>query len=141
MVIGTEGCDRLGSPQVTAGIFQGLITSADSIYHLRRLGAGRYTTASGEEVALEDELMLPLVSGKDVSRWSTPHPAWHILFAYAPAAGGDMRLIAAPEMVVSYPLAWAYLSQSLTRNAIKSISVTVVSAGAVMRGRGGGTSA
>ena len=32
-------------------------------------------------------------------------------------------------------------AKSLTRNAIKSISVTVVSAGAVMRGRGGGTSA
>ena len=34
-----------------------------------------------------------------------------------------------------------YLPKSLTRNAIKSISVTVASAGAVMRGRGGGTSA
>ncbi|MDO9501365.1 MAG: Eco57I restriction-modification methylase domain-containing protein [Falsiroseomonas sp.] len=107
-------CDRLGSPQVTAGIFQGLITSADDVYHLRRLGAGHYITASGEEVALEDELMVPLVSGKDVSRWSTPNPAWHILFPYAPAAGGDMRLIAAPEMIASYPLAWAYLSRHET---------------------------
>ena len=36
-----ETCLRLDDGSLTTHIFQGLITSADSIYHLERLGAGR----------------------------------------------------------------------------------------------------
>ena len=102
-------CDRLGDAAVTTAIFQGLITSADSIYHLRRLRPGRYQTAAGEQVELEDALMLPLVSGRDVSRWTTPRAEWHILFPYAPDAHGDMRLIPYGTLKGRYPLAESYL--------------------------------
>jgi SAM-dependent methyltransferase len=37
-----ETCLRLDDPSLTTHIFQGLITSADSVYHLTRLSAGRY---------------------------------------------------------------------------------------------------
>lgn len=38
----SRDCLRLEDPLLTMAIFQGLITSADHIYHLRRLGTGRY---------------------------------------------------------------------------------------------------
>ncbi|MFN7307970.1 MAG: Eco57I restriction-modification methylase domain-containing protein, partial [Acetobacteraceae bacterium] len=105
----TQRCDRLDAPNVTLAIFQGLITSADGIYHLRKMAAGRYATASGVEVAIEDAIMLPLVSGKDVSPWATPQPEWHILFPYGPDAAGRMALLDAATMQASYPQAWRYL--------------------------------
>ena len=99
-------CDRLDA---VSAITVGLQTSADNIYHLRRLAPGRYETAAGTAVALEDALLLPLVSGKDVSRWATPAPRWHILFPYAADARGEMRLIPLARMEAEFPLALAYL--------------------------------
>lgn len=104
-------CDRLGGAGVTQGIFQGLITSADSIYHLRKIAPGRYQNDDGEEVAIEDDLMLPLASGKDIEPWVDPSPVWHILFPYAAAAGGDVSLIGANRMAAEFPNAWHYLQR------------------------------
>ncbi|MCA3424503.1 MAG: Eco57I restriction-modification methylase domain-containing protein [Roseomonas sp.] len=105
----TQRCDRLDD---VAAIIVGLQTSADDIYHLRKLAAGRYATASGVEVAIEDAIMLPLVSGKDVSPWATPQPEWHILFPYGPDAAGRMALLEAATMQASYPQAWRYLRKN-----------------------------
>lgn len=105
-------CDQWGAAGTASGIIQGLITSADSVYHLRKCAPGRYRTAAGDDVELEDALMLPLVSGKDVSRWTTPRPGWHILFPYGPDAQGRMRLIPADDMEATYPQAWTYLKAS-----------------------------
>ena len=64
-----QECLRLDDPLLTTAIFQGLITSADHIYHLERLGKDRYAcTPKGKgakryEVAVEDAIMKPLVSG------------------------------------------------------------------------------
>lgn len=101
-------CDRLDA---ISAITVGLQTSADAIYHLRRLRPGFYRTMAGEEVALEDSLLLPLVSGRDVSRWNAPDPASHIIFPYAPNGGGSMRLIPADTMQAEYPLVWAHLGR------------------------------
>ena len=102
-------CDRLDAPLVSAAIFQGLITSADAIYHLRRLGPNLYRNAAGAAVTIEDAIMLPLVSGKDVSRWATPTPVWHILFPYSADAAGRMRLMTTDAIAAFFPLAWVYL--------------------------------
>jgi hypothetical protein len=102
----TQRCDRLDD---VAAIIVGLQTSADDIYHLRKLAPGRYVTASRAEVAIEDAIMLPLVSGKDVSPWATPKPEWHILFPYGPDAASRMALLDAATMQASYPHAWRYL--------------------------------
>lgn len=101
-----QRCDRLDA--VTA-IIVGLQTSADDIYHLRKLTEGRYETSKGAEVAIEDAIMLPLVSGKDVSPWATPKPEWHILFPYGPDAADRMALLDATRLQREYPQAWAYL--------------------------------
>ena len=102
-------CDRLDSARVTTAIFQGLITSADDVYHLRKIGKGLYRTAAGLRVQIEDELMKPLISGKDVSRWRKLSPAWHILFPYSTEATGRMTLVPTSMMQRQFPLGWAYL--------------------------------
>jgi len=107
-------CRALGDPRWTRQIFQGLITSADSIYHLRRVGPGRYLHTTGEkeqvEVEIEDALMRPLVkgSGSDVSRYRRPQQAIWLLFPYA-VERGEARLLSAGEMQQRFPKGWAYL--------------------------------
>lgn len=108
-------CKRLDDPAHTKQIFQGLITSADAIYHLTRKGPGRYLcTPKGEhapppyEVEIEDTLMKPLVSGAEAKRYVAPLTDTYLLFPYARTKAG-VRLIEAATMRASYPKAWAYL--------------------------------
>ena len=117
-----QSCLRLDDPSLTTHIFQGLITSADSIYHLRRLGAGRYLHTPGDgdkaagrpptppyEVAVEDALMKPLVSGPEAKRYEEPRTDTYLLFPYARDAEGRMRLIGEAVLRASFPKGWAYL--------------------------------
>lgn len=106
---------RLDDPGLTRNIFVGIQTSADSIYHLKKLGPGRYLcTPKGEsapppyEVAIEDVIMKPLVSGTEAKRYIAPLTDTYLLFPYQ-RAEGNVRLISAVDMVANYPLAWAYL--------------------------------
>ncbi|WP_298611000.1 hypothetical protein [uncultured Thiothrix sp.] len=46
-------CKRLDDPTITTAIFQGLITSADSIYHLTKLGEGKYVSHADKEKPIE----------------------------------------------------------------------------------------
>jgi hypothetical protein len=106
-------CMRLDDPRVTSGITVGIQTSADSIYHLRRLGRGRYLCAhkKGEEfeVVIEDAIMKPLVSGPEAKRYEEPETDTYLLFPYEREAGGAMRLIPQADMEKRFPQAWAYL--------------------------------
>lgn len=92
-------------------IFQGVITSADHIYHLEYLGPGRYkhTPKSKRpiEVELEDALMRPLMSG-DAKRYQVPGSTTYLLFPYDDGAG-HFRLYPSAEMERAFPKAWAYL--------------------------------
>lgn len=108
-------CRRLDHPRVTRTIFVGLQTSADHIYHLKRLGPHRYLcTPKGpggpppREVAIEDAIMKPLVCGGAAQRYVEPATDSHLLFPYTVADGRAM-LIPAARMAADYPLAWAYL--------------------------------
>ena len=108
-------CRRLDNPEITRRIYQGLITSADHIYHLRRLGPGRYEcTPKGTdapppyEVRIEDDLMKPLVSGAEAKRYVEPTTHTYLLFPYT-VANNRATLIPAARIAAGYPLAWAYL--------------------------------
>ena len=109
-----ETCLRLDDPSLTSGITVGIQTSADSIYHLERLGDDRYLCSpkKGEayEVTIEDAIMKPLVSGAEAKRYEEPETDTYLLFPYARAAGGRMRLIPAETMAADFPQAWAYLT-------------------------------
>ena len=110
-----ERCHRLDDRNITRHIYQGLITSADQVYRLRRLGPGRYVcTPRGKnapppyEVRIEDDLMKPLVSGTEAKRYIEPSTDIYLLFPYT-IANGQASLIPAVRMATDYPLAWDHL--------------------------------
>ncbi len=110
-------CKRLDAPKHTSSIFVGIQTSADAIYHLRRLGPGRYLcTPDGKpkpppyEVKIEDALMKPLVSGAEAKRYVEPITDTYLLFPYRPGPNGTVRLIDETAMRTEFPKAWGYLT-------------------------------
>jgi hypothetical protein len=111
-------CLPLVHPAVTTHIFQGLITSADAIFHLDRIGPGRYACRPpgsprppAFDVLIEDAIMRPLVSGAEAKRYIRPHSNTYILFPYVQDATGIMRLIGEAEMRRDFPNAWSHLSR------------------------------
>lgn len=102
------------------GIVVGIQTSADDIYHLKRIAPNRFENRAGEEVVIEDALMHPLISGQEAKRYQSPRTDTFLLFPYeikSSASGGTCsvaptikpRLYTAKEMRDRFPLAWAYL--------------------------------
>lgn len=113
--LGREG-SRLDQPENSSGIIVGIQTSADHIYHLRRLGKNRYAFTprhGGKKLApvaveIEDKLMKPLVSGAEAKRFIEPATDTFLLFPYT-VEGGRTRLFRADEMLAQFPKAWSYL--------------------------------
>ena len=109
---------RLDQPENTRAIFQGLVTSADNIYHLKRLGKNRYAytpVQDGKKLApvaveIEDKIMKPLVSGGQAKRFIEPRTETYLLFPYHVDADG-VRLLTPEEMASKFPSAWKYISQ------------------------------
>ena len=94
-------------------IFQGLITSSDAVYHLFKLGPGRYYSRSlGKEVELEDEIMKPLVSGEQAEPFAVPETDVYILFPYH-ISPEERRLLTVEEMA-GFKRAWTYLLRNQT---------------------------
>lgn len=109
-------CRRLDAPEHTSNIFVGIQTSADSIYHLTRVGPGRYLCQpEGKpkpqpyEVEIEEALMKPLVSGAEAKRYIEPATQTYLLFPYRATPNG-VRLIDEATMQAAFPKAWAYLN-------------------------------
>lgn len=103
--------------EATEQIFQGLITSADHIYHLIKLKPGRYwSNAANGPVDLEDELLKPLVSGEEAVPFATPPTETYLIFPYT-VSGDECRLLTEAEME-SHKNCWAYLKdhESKLRN-------------------------
>ncbi|WP_160167677.1 Eco57I restriction-modification methylase domain-containing protein [Methylomonas sp. MK1] len=109
-----NNCKRLDDESLTTAIFQGLITSADNIYHLTKLSAGRYISHADKpnpvEVAIEDNLMRPLVSGQEAKRYQTPNTETYLLFPYK-LDETKPRLYTQAEMAALFPKGWSYLKQ------------------------------
>ena len=108
-------CSRSTIHQIRRTSSLGIQTSADAIYHLERLGPGRYLCRpKGDgaqppyEVEIEDALMKPLVSGAEAKRYVAPVTDTYLLFPYGLGARG-VTLIDATTMQAKYPKAWAYL--------------------------------
>lgn len=117
----SKNCRRLDDRAISRAIFQGLITSADHIYHLERIGANRYRyqppkgegakeKPPAEEVPVEDAIMHPLVAGPEVHRYQNPLTNTYILFPYA-VADGQIGLIPSSDLAARFPLAWAHLKR------------------------------
>ncbi|MFC2000730.1 Eco57I restriction-modification methylase domain-containing protein, partial [Chloroflexota bacterium] len=111
----TANAEPLGE---SAGrIFQGLITSADRVYILEKLGdTGQglvrvRSRETGKIHELESEVLRPLLSGQDIKRYSTPDPKNLLLFPYRVCSGGA-KLISISEFANEHPRCWQYLLQN-----------------------------
>jgi hypothetical protein len=93
-------------------IFQGLITSADNIYHLTRLAPGKYRSYANKsgpfDVDIEDDLMRPLVSGTEAKRYQQPQTDTWLLFPYA-LDSDKPKLYSEQDLKAMYPKGWHYL--------------------------------
>lgn len=107
---------RLDQPENTRGIIVGIQTSADHIFHLQRIGRNRFSfiprngakKLAPVEVAIEDAIMKPLVSGAEAKRFLEPRTDTYLLFPYRVDADGA-RLLTADEMATDFPKAWKHL--------------------------------
>ena len=113
--LGKEGTP-LGHSENTSGIIVGIQTSADHIYHLRRIGKGRYAytpRVNGKKqaevvVEIEDTIMKPLISGAEAKRFLEPQTNTYVLFPYR-VLPDSATLLTPAEMAAQYPKAWKYL--------------------------------
>jgi type I restriction-modification system DNA methylase subunit len=103
--------------ELSERIFQGLITSADKVYILEKRGEPTegvvkvYSHSPGQEFKLESALLKPLLSGKDIERYSSPIPNRLLLFPYK-VTQGKAELILPQEFASTYPKCWEYLLQN-----------------------------
>jgi type I restriction-modification system DNA methylase subunit len=106
-------CARLDDPEVTRGIVVGIQTSADSIYHLKKLGRDRYCCSPkggpAYEVEIEDEIMKPLISGSEAKRYEQPKTETYLLFPYEHTPAGPMRMLTEGELASRFPKALSHL--------------------------------
>jgi type I restriction-modification system DNA methylase subunit len=104
---------------VTDRIFQGLKTSADRVYVLDLVHAGKSVIRArspelDEEVQLEADLCHPLIKGTEMRPY-TPLPHKRVvLFPYGLNDDGRVALIGEKKLKSEFPLAWKYLLANRT---------------------------
>ncbi len=106
---------------ISAKIFQGLVTSGDPIYLLDPLGNEQNgyvpvsSNATGKEYELETGVVWPLCKGsRDIRRYSAI-PSKRVLFPYdarTSAETGKTVLIASRDFAQRFPKAWKYLNEN-----------------------------
>jgi len=95
--------------EASEGVVVGIQTSADSIYHLVRIGPGKYfSEALNRVVEIEDAMMKPLISSEDPSPYATPEPPLYLLFPYGKTKG-EMELIPESRLKAKSKKCWKYL--------------------------------
>jgi len=103
--------------ELSERIFQGLVTSADKVYILEKRGEPSegiikvYSHSLEQEFKLESALLKPLLSGKDIERYSCPIPNRLLLFPYK-VTEGKAELILPQEFASAYLNCWGYLLQN-----------------------------
>ncbi|GGL21698.1 hypothetical protein GCM10009037_01260 [Halarchaeum grantii] len=107
----SEVCDR---------IYQGLVTSGDSIYLLEKLGEptdGYVRVRCREddsEWVLEEELLRPLLKGEDVHRYAPLDPQNVVIFPYTLSQsedGAEAEFVEERDLAEKYPHTYEYLKE------------------------------
>ncbi len=108
-----QTCHRLDSKNCTQAIFQGIVTSADSVFHLERVGSEKFLCRADKEypfeVTIESEIMHPIVSGTNCRRYQDGNSDVFLLYPYGPGEDGDYRLFEKKFLEQKFPKAWRYL--------------------------------
>jgi hypothetical protein len=99
--------------QCTKGIFVGIQTSLNDIFHLTEVAPGKYRNlimTESEFVELETDLVHPLVKGPGAKRYCWDAGKMRILVPYT-TNGNRAVLIPEADLKDKYPKAWAYFSR------------------------------
>jgi len=105
---------------VTDRIYQGLVTSGDSIYLLEKIEdiEGEYVTVrsqeDGKEWKLESELLKPLLKGQDVHRYDPLAPEYLVIFPYLLHEDENevyAEFVEEEQLEDSYPNLYEYLTE------------------------------
>jgi len=100
---------------VTTRMYQGPITSADTVYLFKDFRTGKKTTEAlskelNEWVKVESHILKPVVRSGDIHRYNAEATAL-VLFPYE-VRDGVAQLFTLAEMQHHHPLAWEYLNRN-----------------------------
>jgi len=105
--------------EVSKKIYQGLATSADSVYVLELIKKSgetclvRSKALGGINVEIESKVLHPLLKGSEINRWEVPAPQYVVLFPYD-VQGEIVTPIPESRWQTEFPLAWDYLIKNKT---------------------------
>jgi hypothetical protein len=68
--------------QLDIRIFQGIITGADAVFVLKRKEDKIFSKALSKNVAIEHEIMKPLLKGQEIHRYGSPTHQYEVIFPY-----------------------------------------------------------
>ena len=95
------------------GIFVGIQTSMNDIFHLEEIAPGKFRNlimAESEFVELESDIIHPLVKGPGAKRYNWDSGNMRILVPYS-TSGNRALLIPEADLKSKYPKTWAYFSR------------------------------
>ncbi len=107
--LGSKG-QKLG--EICENIFQGLTTSADSIYFVKVISESKDTArimnlSDSREFEVEKSILNKLLKGKDIKKWSVEWKGYFVVNPYL-VKNGRASLIMLSEIKEKYPFAYEY---------------------------------
>ncbi len=102
-----------------AHVFQGLATSADSVYVLELIEKGKiiskvWSRELEEEIEIENSIIYPLLKGAEILRYNEPEYENVVLFPYL-IENGKAVIVSHNDLMNDYPLAYEYLERNKDR--------------------------
>ncbi|MBE2223690.1 MAG: Eco57I restriction-modification methylase domain-containing protein, partial [Anaerolineae bacterium] len=110
--------NELSRLQDIATVFSGAGTRADPIFQMQYKDGTLYSRALEQKVEIEDELMKPSLTGRNIDSYSVKE-GYSLLFPYR-INERKVELISSDEMANNYPRAWAYLNHPQNQETLKS---------------------
>lgn len=100
---------------VVEKIFQGIATSADNIYVLKKIEEKEktillFSNSLQKEVEIEKGFLRPFLMGKDVHRYEQTLPKNYVIFPYKVSAKAE--LMTAEFIQENFPLGWNYVMEN-----------------------------
>ena len=97
---------------IAENIFQGLTTSADSIYFVKVISEMNETVkikniADNQEFIIEKAILKKLLKGKDIRKWSVYWNRYYVVYPYL-VRNSSSSLITLSEIKNNYPLTYEY---------------------------------
>ncbi len=94
---------------ISEKIFQGLITSADSVFILRNKDGKYFSESLGEYIDLEPEMLKNIIKGFEIKRYMILNSERLLLFPYQKNEKDNYELIPESTLKRYYPLTFSYL--------------------------------